>query len=443
METSYRFRQNCESSDAILQSFVDNSSVGSDYLVSSETGDVYRYKPPTGLNVRIVKQAIKSEVEEEIGEEQSVENEEEELEEEILGDSQQDHEMEIMVEEHEQNDDDLETEVLDDSNDNENENQYPEEVLEYDSTDDIIADELLKNNVSLQKTVVKGTDMKAEEFFEISEIIRPVRKSNFSRNKIPPNKPTVEQITTEIGPDGVGTAIIRVKRNLDTTKPLKVCEICGNSYKYRHALDSHMRRHRGEKPFICNYDNCGKSFVIPFELKRHQRIHTGQKPYGKYLIENYFFEIQFIFNFFFSLGCKYCERKFSDFGSRIKHERVHTGERPYSCETCGKSFAYSHVLSSHLLTHTGEKKFGCEQCGKRFTKSHHLKAHLNTHRKVLGKSFSKTVESLSYSIDSPNMQNRLVIIMNDEKITKIEPASEDEIELGDEQIIEELQIDQD
>lgn len=146
-------------------------------------------------------------------------------------------------------------------------------------------------------------------------------------------------------------------------------------------------------------------------------------------------------------GCKYCDRKFSDFGSRIKHERVHTGERPYSCETCGKSFAYSHVLSSHLLTHTGEKKFGCEQCGKRFTKSHHLKAHLNTHRKVMGKTFSKTVEPLSrplsYAIDTSNMGNRLLILMNDDKITKIEPASEeDELELG-EQIIEELQIEQD
>lgn len=60
----------------------------------------------------------------------------------------------------------------------------------------------------------------------------------------------------------------------------------------------------------------------------------------------------------------------------------------------------------------------------------------------MGKTFTKSVEPLSYAIDSTNMGNRLVILVNDDKITKIEPASEDELELG-EQIIEELQIEQD
>lgn len=47
------------------------------------------------------------------------------------------------------------------------------------------------------------------------------------------------------------------------------------------------------------YSICGKGFVINFELSRHMRTHTGQKPYA----------------------CQFCDRKFSDFGSRIKHER--------------------------------------------------------------------------------------------------------------------------
>lgn len=41
------------------------------------------------------------------------------------------------------------------------------------------------------------------------------------------------------------------KRQSGEAKPPKVCEICGNQYKFQHALDGHMRRHRNEKPFEC------------------------------------------------------------------------------------------------------------------------------------------------------------------------------------------------
>lgn len=143
----------------------------------------------------------------------------------------------------------------------------------------------------------------------------------------------------------------------NSNKPLKICEICGNSYKYQNALDSHMRRHRNEKPFSCEF--CQRSFVANVELRRHMRVHTGQKPYT----------------------CQFCPRAFSDFGSRGKHERTHTGERPYACETCGKTFAYAHVLQVHILTHTGEKKYKCSICGKGFTKKLYLISHTsNSHK---------------------------------------------------------------
>uniref|UniRef100_A0A1B0BL18 Protein krueppel n=1 Tax=Glossina palpalis gambiensis TaxID=67801 RepID=A0A1B0BL18_9MUSC len=140
--------------------------------------------------------------------------------------------------------------------------------------------------------------------------------------------------------------------------PLEICEICGNKYRYQHALKTHMKRHNNDKQFSCEI--CDKAFISQVELRRHIRVHTGHKPYA----------------------CQYCDRRFSDFGSRIKHERTHTGERPYSCSTCGKSFAYAHVLSVHYRTHTGEKKFRCDQCDKGFTKKSYLLRHMHHHARA-------------------------------------------------------------
>nr|XP_029722259.1 myoneurin [Aedes albopictus] len=185
----------------------------------------------------------------------------------------------------------------------------------------------------------------------LMKTIQTIRKANVPNEE----KPTIETVVTKPGPDGSLETVIRVKRNLKPAKQQHVCKFCNSSYKYKHALETHLRRHRGDKPYKCS--ECEKAFVVPFELRRHMRTHTGAKPYK----------------------CKFCERKFSDFGSKIKHERTHTGERPYVCDVCEKSFTYSHVLNSHMLIHTGVKKYACPECGKRFAKSHHLKSHRNIH----------------------------------------------------------------
>uniref|UniRef100_A0A182T482 Protein krueppel n=1 Tax=Anopheles maculatus TaxID=74869 RepID=A0A182T482_9DIPT len=184
--------------------------------------------------------------------------------------------------------------------------------------------------------------------------LQTIRKTNRPNEM----KPTIETVTSQPATDGTGgmETVIRVKRNLAGPKPSFLCKICDVTYKHKHALETHMRRHQGDRPYKC--EHCDKSFVVPFELQRHARIHTGQKPYK----------------------CRYCDRAYSDFGSKTKHERTHTGERPYVCDFCGKAFSYSHVLNSHRLTHTGVKKFGCTICGRRFAKSHHLKSHRNTHK---------------------------------------------------------------
>ena len=40
-----------------------------------------------------------------------------------------------------------------------------------------------------------------------------------------------------------------------------------------------FRRHTGEKPFACDWQDCGWRFSRSDELARHKRSHSGVKPY--------------------------------------------------------------------------------------------------------------------------------------------------------------------
>nr|WBY54303.1 cucoid [Nephrotoma suturalis] len=347
LTTAYRFYSNCESTEAVLKSIQENLSDP----FSGDTDEKPCY----------------------VKEEPLTDDEVDEIDELNDPDEQQDEEPD------EENVEFLDSIGYSDNSQSNGGLMEPVTTLTNDATDEFVINMLNDENQTSQSNK-EEPEVKLEEQHEV-QTIRPVRSNKFRNKKVA----TVEDITTHLDQNGMQTTVIRMRNIKEhhtpetNGKPPKVCEICGNTYKYRHALESHMRRHRGEKPFACSI--CDKAFVIAFELKRHMRTHTGQKPYQ----------------------CKYCDRKFSDFGSRIKHERSHTGERPYQCSQCGKNFAYSHVLSSHMLTHTGEKKYHCDECGKRFTKGHHLKAHKNTHTRALMKSSSPKVHK-------PNNTQKIVTI---------------------------------
>uniref|UniRef100_A0A182RH04 Protein krueppel n=1 Tax=Anopheles funestus TaxID=62324 RepID=A0A182RH04_ANOFN len=373
LNVAFRFRLNCMEANTLLEGsgtfdcieekqpdlapiVMPLESVPDDEVqiaIHLDTGVMYTYKPPAGLNVKLTHSLL--------GSEETTANDENSTTT-IVGILANTDEDEVAKEV------DPPTTLIDDPvpNSNDTTDVSKEDDVEYlvylENESDVVQalaenTELMQSNLAKQtepptnhNAVTENQNHSTEE--EGVKTLQTIRKTNRPNEM----KPTIEMITSEPTTDGTGVeTVIRIKRNLAGPKPSFLCKICNVTYKHKHALDTHMRRHWGDRPHKCEY--CEKSFVVPFELQRHVRIHTGQKPYK----------------------CQYCDRAYSDFGSKTKHERTHTGERPYACDFCGKTFSYSHVLSSHRLIHTGVKKYGCTICGKHFSKSHHLKSHCNTH----------------------------------------------------------------
>lgn len=88
--------------------------------------------------------------------------------------------------------------------------------------------------------------------YEPSERLRKpkVRKSRLSkRGRGRPRNPTHSVIKN----GQVKTNVATTNKPNEETSTNIMCEICGNIYSKRAALNIHMRRHMAEKPFECEY----------------------------------------------------------------------------------------------------------------------------------------------------------------------------------------------
>lgn len=111
---------------------------------------------------------------------------------------------------------------------------------------------------------------------------------------------------------------VHMKTELEKMKePINrcICDICGNSYRRKNALNEHRRK-----------------------------VHEGKFP-----------------------ECSVCGKKVGNKTSLKIHMVTHTGVKPHCCEICGKSFVSGAYLKIHMLSHTGEMPHVCHVCPKKYS----------------------------------------------------------------------------
>lgn len=261
---AYRFHTNCESTNIILKSFL-NSNV-TNLEIPSPNGQTYKYKLPLGLNVKRVK--IKPEDNAQLVKSERVELVPEEPED-VDEYSQHFTDAFIITElEDRLDEDDEPLSNLRKKDSEEHEVDAPDEENIVEMLEQVEKGEDMVNFPPLHSTLSNNSfsliNLKTQEptpkkrAQENAQQMRGVRKGrgrkSLKSDQVQYNgdvQDLVENLTTI-------TYVRKVSR--EDGKPMKICEICGNSYKYQHALESHMRRHRNEKPFSCEYGLTSSKF---------------------------------------------------------------------------------------------------------------------------------------------------------------------------------------
>lgn len=131
------------------------------------------------------------------------------------------------------------------------------------------------------------------------------------------------------------------------------CVICAADCSSLSELQTHMRNHTDEHPYVC--DTCNKRFLLKSHLRIH--MHTCEKTHQ----------------------CNLCDSRFLTASNLQTHMNEHTGEKPHRCDICSQRYSDPAELRQHIKTHVMNKTMQCDLCDKRFAFAWLLQRHRLTH----------------------------------------------------------------
>lgn len=141
--------------------------------------------------------------------------------------------------------------------------------------------------------------------------------------------------------------------NLHSNQKQNICSFCGMAFNVKGNLQTHIRRMHSEKSGQCSV--CLKTFS---DLEEHMRKHTGEKPYV----------------------CKLCDQGFATKRSLTQHTAFkHENVAKFKCSIgeCARTFPTAMMLEFHLLKqHTNNTPYVCQHCSRGFFRPSDLSRHL-------------------------------------------------------------------
>ncbi|KAJ8966462.1 hypothetical protein NQ317_011449 [Molorchus minor] len=150
---------------------------------------------------------------------------------------------------------------------------------------------------------------------------------------------------------------------------------CSAAYTKQWKLTNHLRKHTGERPYVCDIPGCQFSYTTVAHLKRHKcLVHEkacevvckvegcGKVFNNKYSLKKHCNQLHEPVDYAFH--CLHCSEGFNKKRQLRVHIFTHTGDTPYKCTKCNLGFTKLHLYNKHKSNH---KTYTCD-CGKVFEK---------------------------------------------------------------------------